>query len=517
MFADPPKPVLDVVSDAFTPVAQDQQHVGGLLAARLRANTEGFLERINQKELFAEPATAGLFLIAGSNSYAYTGDVQLRSVMDRVARALAKTELSGGEQNVTDSSENAALLAGLLAYATETGDDEAFAAARKLANSTLKKATGLTAEASAVLIGPMLDLYRETGDRRYLEFCDRAAHSKFELPATGLEALRIAGGLLDYYTHSGDESFLKRAITVWNAQHVSITGAPADETASTLCATVAWFRLTLDLFRITGQAQYADNLERTIYNQLLAAQEPATGHIYDSESPNGLKQVLVKPVPCALAEAVGLSQIPDAIWGRLGNSIALLTYPPARANIRLRRRNTVQIYMEGNYPETGDVLVHVEPNRETRFSLRLRVPSWARKFAVEVGETRLMGKPGEFVTVSRQWKKGDTVKISIELTTETHTDPTRPDVIAFQRGPQVLVLDRSLNPSLTDLGSISLAPKAAASVTPLAQDTRMPFSAMSERAFQVAGQYAGKQEKLTLVPFADARSYALWLPMRANP
>jgi len=45
------------------------------------------------------------------------------------------------------------------------------------------------------------------------------------------------------------------------------------------CVTVTWMQLSLQLLRLTGEAKYADELERSICNALLASQSPHTGEV----------------------------------------------------------------------------------------------------------------------------------------------------------------------------------------------------------------------------------------------
>ena len=48
--------------------------------------------------------------------------------------------------------------------------------------------------------------------------------------------------------------------------------------------------MNLELLELTGEAKYADELERTIYNALSAAQHPESGHICYFMPLNGSKQ-----------------------------------------------------------------------------------------------------------------------------------------------------------------------------------------------------------------------------------
>jgi len=547
-FADPPRPVVDAVPDTFTPVPLDQQHLAGVLASRLRANTEGYLEHVDVEALLKPNSagdqpraagSAGLFLQAAANSYEYTDDVQLKRVMDRVARKLVEAqEPNGYLRTYTGSKQWGALdlpalaneLSGLLAYSYVTGDEEAFASARKLADFLVTAAAAhkeLKTPAAINLLRPMLELYRHTGDHRYLQLSESLSKARIS-PSDDLEeALFYAGGLAELYRLNGDESNLKLAVANWRevrASHLSIAGAPLlsssdphKENEGSLCQTVAWMQLTLDLLRITGQAQYADELERTVYNQLLAAQNPANGRIYEGAPMEGTKKELGTVTGCSSAEPLGISRIPEAVWGRYGYGIAILTYAPGHASIRLRRRATVQIYSEGNFPETGNILIHVEPSHDVHFPVRLRVPPWTKHFSADVGETHVTGKPGDFLVINREWKKGDTIKLSIDMPVVKRTSPEWPGQIALQRGPQILALAQSVNPQLQELGSAGWPAELPLSLTAAGPDGRMPFGAMVEQTYPVPGEYRGKPQQLNLLPFADAAVYRVWLSAPGSP
>ncbi|MDQ2775281.1 MAG: glycoside hydrolase family 127 protein [Acidobacteriota bacterium] len=541
LFADPPRPVVDAVPDTFTPVALDQQHLAGLLASRLRANNEGYLEHIDTEALLKpHPAeeqnrtagSAGLFLQAAANSYDYTDDVQLKRVMDGVARKLiAAQDPSGFLRTYTGPKEWSALdlpalsneMLGLLSYSYVTGDEDAFAVARRLADFLVASFGASKNEkpaAAIALLRPMLDLYRHTGDQRYLLLSEALAKTKIA-PSEDLEnALFYAGGLAELYRLNGDESNLKLAVADWHDvhdKHLSITGAPLlsshnahQENGGSLCQTVAWMQLTLDLLRITGQPQYADELERTVYNQLLAVQDPATGRIYDGAPMQGSKKTVISASACDSAEPVGISQIPDAVWGRYGYGIAVLTYAPGRATLHLRRRATVQIYSEGNFPESGNISIHVEPSHDVRFPVRLRVPTWTKHFVAEIGGGRMVGTPGDFLVIDREWKKGDTIRLTIDMPVLKRTSPEWPGQIAIQRGPQILALARNVNPQLQDLGNAAWASELPESLTAGGPDTKMPFGAV-EQGYAIPGEYQGKPQQLVLLPFADATAYRVWL------
>jgi DUF1680 family protein len=180
--------------------------------------------------------------------------------------------------------------------------------------------------------------------------------------------------------------------------------------------------------------------------------------------------------------------------------------------VRLRRRGVIHLYTETNYPETGTVLLHVEPDHPIHFPLRLRVPDWTSKFTADVGEDHFAGKPGEFLILNRGWKRGDTVKISMVMTARAIPGIRQFSAdVAIARGPQVLALAKTLNPDITDLDAVKLehVNSGELQLTPL--PTGYAANWMSEQAYALPGTYQGRRKKLILVPFADALNYRVWL------
>ena len=548
--ADPPRPPTNAVSDIFTPVAFDQQHLGGLFANRLRANTEGYLEGINEEELLqsaqrgtdksSSGSRMGLFLQAAADAYEYTNDAHLKTIMDRVARGLIQQTQDSGVATQAGSPAQTGgqvlrygnALAGLLAYSYTTGNDEAFGAARRIADLVVKtsgpgerdnKTTPDIASAVA-LMRPMIEMYRHTGDSRYLSSCKYLATLRPQQLSLQ-DSLVQASGFAELYRLTGDESYKNFATSTWRNVHkeyLSIAGAPDSQkvsgsdqpdssSGSSACQTVAWMQLTLGLLRITGEAQYAEQLEWTLYNQLLAHQNSSTGKLYSCVALEGSKTPAANPDECTSAAALGIAEIPEGVWGRFEDGLAVLSYSSGRARVRLRRRATVELISEGNYPETGNILLHIEPSHDIRFPLRLRVPAWTRSFLAQVGDNRLTGSPGEYLTIDREWKRGDTVRIEIDMTTHLRMDAGHPGEIAIERGPQLLALGKRANPGIQDFRNAVVNAESVTALPLPVGDPKMPFDAMSDQAYRVAGEYNGNSQQLVFLPFAEAITYRVWI------
>ena len=541
---------------------------GRLLQVDQTALLEGFEKRPGKQDWIGEHV--GKFLDAAANSYTYTGDPRLKKLMDHMATELIATQEPDGYLGTYTEAKRWTSwdvwvhkydLLGLLAYYRVTGSPAALNAAKRVGD-LLDKTFGDSAGkrdiirsgehvgmAATSVLEPMIYLYRYTGDVRYLDFCKYLVRSWEQpngpkiissLDSTGsvfktangkaYEMLSNLVGLVEFYRLTGDEAYLRPALIAWKDIHdkrLYISGTasaaehftadnvlPGDDEAQVGegCVTVTWMQLNLELLRITGQAQYAEQLERTIYNQLLAAQDAKTGNICYFTPLNGKKDATRGVSCCVSSEPRGISLIPAAAWGRFGRGIAVNLYSGGHTEFELRRRGMVRVYSETSFPLSGEVLLHIEPDRNLQFPLRLRVPEWTKSFVVDIAGSHLFGTPGHFLTISREWKKGDTVKIAIDMTTQVLSGaPTYSSQIAIQRGPQILALDAALNPKVADLGEAGPESMDAAELKLTDDAADLPATWSGDQAYSVAGEYKHHPAKLILVPFADARQYRVWM------
>lgn len=549
VFADRPQPVtVNAIPDRYRPLSFDQEKLAGILAERIRATIEGYLERAGDKGLLAEAQTgeaddsqlraieAGTFLSAAANAYEYSHDPNLKAVMDRLAKQLLNAQFSTGylaryqdrgRWTSGDIHGYRCDLLGLLAYYRVTGADDALAASERLGDLLVKTAKA-PSPAVTNLIEPLTSLYRYTGDSGYLDLAKSLAgtwlQAKPRITAT-YENLSELAGLIELYRTTGDEWYFRPAAAAWNdieSNHLTITGAPdaghsraraqLESAATDICATTAWIQLTLNLLRITGQAEYGNQLERTIYNQLFASEDPKTGNVFLNTPIDGVRSVASTIDACVAAEAEGLSLIPAAVWGRSANGIAIILYTPGRATFQLRRRGAVQLYSEATFPDGGDILLHVEPSHPIQFPLRLRVPEWTTQFVADVAGSHWVGKPGEYLTITREWRRGDTVKIAMNMTARIiNGGREREGEIAIQRGPQILALGKAVNPAIADLAQAGPLSTDLSELRTSAAESRFPANWAGNPAYMLPGEYNGKRQQLVLVPFADATDCKVWM------
>ena len=189
--------------EIFTPARFDQQTIGGWLGDKMKANTEKRLFQVDEKALLEgfinRPGShswigehVGKFLEAACNSYANNHDPLLKSQIDRSAQQLIAAQLSDGYLGTYSMDSHWTSwdvwshkydLVGLLSYYQLSGFKPAITAAEKVGNLICKtfgaetgkkdiiRAGAHVGMAATSILDPMTDLYRFTGDKKYLDFC----------------------------------------------------------------------------------------------------------------------------------------------------------------------------------------------------------------------------------------------------------------------------------------------------------------------------------------------------------
>jgi DUF1680 family protein len=136
---------------------------------------------------------------------------------------------------------------------------------------------------------------------------------------------------------------------------------------------------------------------------------------------------------------------------------------------------------------------------------------------IKVGSQEYKKVENNCVIVKRRWASGEklTIKFNIGLQ-EIQGGKSYPGMMAFQRGPQVLAFDESLNQEFINANSKEM------------ENRLLTFkTAISSCSELLPKQWIGKQaysfmltnhNKLVLVPFADASQTGadikVWMPLK---
>lgn len=522
----------------------------------------------------------GKFLHAATQVWATTGDKALKAKIDRVAARLMKTQERDGylgtyprDQRWTawDVWAHKYDLLGLLTYYQYTQSKPALLACRHVGDLLMRtfgtgrrdinKAGEHMGMASCSVIEPMLLLYRATGDGRYLNFAKYIVtnydapggprvvssfekYGRVDKVANGkaYEMLSNFNGLIEMYRVTGKDNLKRDALAAWrdivsHRLYVSGTASageffrddyvlPNGESSNIgeVCVTVTWEQMNLQLLRLTGDPAYADQLERTTYNHLFAAQKP-TGEAWSYYTPlEGRKSYSPATTCCLSSGARGVALLPSiAAMQSADGGLVVNLYNSGTIDTRLPGGRVV-VRQETDYPVSGRVRLTVNPDSAHKFPLRLRIPAWAESASITVNGKALdaaLCRPRSYAVIARRWRRGDTVVLDMPMPVRyLKGDHGNDGSEAVLRGPMVYALDTAQNGDIRMLKQVALGTNPSSTVR--AQATTE--AAIGDQiSLSVSGSVAGSRRNLTLVPFAFAGQdggsrYAVWIarPGRAK-
>lgn len=555
----------------YIPADFEKQQIDGWLGEKLEANIKKRLYNVDEKELLAgfinRPGShewigehMGKFLEAACNSYANTKDPALKIQIDRSAQQLIGTQLPDGylgtyindlHWSSWDVWSHKYNLLGLLRYYELSGFKPALTAAEKIGDLLCKtfgddpgqmdiiKSGEHVGMAATSVLDPMTDLYRFSGNKKYLDFCfyivksfdsPKGPHVISTLDSVGrvdkvantkaYEMLSNIVGIAKLYRVTNDEQYLKPVLAAWKdivANRLYITGTSSSwehflgdhvlpgAVAARMgegCVTTTWAQFNYQLFSISGDIKYLDELERTVYNHLIGAENPQTGGVCYYNPLMGVKPYVTAIKCCVSSIPRGIAMIPQFANGKINQAPAFLFYQPGVYKTVLDNveKTPVEFITVTDFPENGNLSITVNPSTSTKFKVMFRKPYWVEGFTIAVNN-KIQPSSSDLVAIERTWKKGDKVEVRFIIPVKVlDGNISYPEQIALQRGPQVLVFDQKLNKAdakdvvLND-GAIHLE-KAPGGV--------LPATWAGTQAYQVDAEVNGKSEKIILVPYAEA-------------
>jgi len=327
---------------------------------------------------------------------------------------------------------------------------------------------------ATILLDPAAELYLRTGEARYLELAElivRQADARPELnlltqALQGTDAAEIATGkayqlcwnmvgLAKLHRATGKAEYLSAVRNVWHSvreYHLSLGGGPWGGIAHRsrevfnhhgafspygyieTCSTLAWMQMNRELLVITGEACFAEEIERSAYNDLLAAQAPNGEDWCYYIFPNGRRVHTTYWRCCKSSGSMAIEELPGVAYALRGDGgIAVNLYGPGSATLELPGAATgpglVRLLQQTAYPADGNVRICVDPERAGRFTLALRIPSWADGATVRVNGADAARRgasgpgpafPGEYLRLERDWQAGDVVELSLPMAPRLH-------------------------------------------------------------------------------------------------
>ena len=551
---------------------------------------EGYRHRPGRQDWIGEHA--GKWLHAATLEWANSGDPELRKRMDYVARELAKCQTPDGYLGTYEDAHRWTSwdvwshkynLIGLITYIRYTGNMDLLPTCTRMGDllcQTFGDKPGqrdlMNGEhmgmAPSSVLEPMVLLYRLTGEPRYLDFC-KYIFRAWEQPngphiistllsakrvdkvgdAKAYEMLSCLNGALEYYRTTGDKKVLEACLNAWQDivdKRIYLTGSmsyrevfhddydlPNVSNVGETCVTVTWMQVNGQLLRLTGEARFADQLERVLLNQLLGAQlcdGSGWGYYVEME---GKKPYYKGDHPlgdtseftCCLSSGPrGLALVPTFAVTTDEAGVVVNLYESGQAKLNLKNGTPVEIDTDTLYPGEDSIRLTVSPKQKQAFAVKVRIPSWCHNASIQVSGQPVATDAGAdgYVKIDRTWNPGD--KIELNLKQEARViigDHTNQGKVAFTYGPLVLAVDDSLLKADKQTMDSFLIPgpdPAALAITP-EHATGSANTWPGARVFlvNVVSSKDRSAATLHLIPYADAGGtgcdFKVWLPMSPNP
>ncbi|HVN62318.1 MAG TPA: beta-L-arabinofuranosidase domain-containing protein [Gaiellaceae bacterium] len=393
-----------------------------------------------------------------------------------------------------------------VAWARATGDVSLLTVARRFADlidDVFRHGAEKGADGHPEIEVALVELFRHTGERRYLQLADtltsRRGYGMFSggrfdldyyqdaepvrrarsIVGHAVRALYLAAGVTDIYAETGDEELLGSMLRQWDdltSAKTYLTGGigsrhygeaigdpyelPPDRAYCETCAAIASIMWNWRMLLVTGESRFADLLERTLYNSFLSGVSlDGESFFYSNplQSRNGERRHRWNPVACCPPNVMRLlASLHHYLATVAETGVQLHQY--ASSTIRTASPGTgpVELAVETDYPWSGRVAVEVVSSADAVWTLSLRVPAWARA-AILDGEPVA---PGGYAALTRRWRAGDRVVLEIDVSPRLTAPNPRIDAVrgclAIERGPVVYCLEELDLPAGVELGDVAV-------------------------------------------------------------
>jgi DUF1680 family protein len=364
----------------------------------------------------------------------------------------------------------------------------------------------------------LVELYRLTGRGSHLELArtllDRRGHGLLGKTRFGArywqdhEPVRSArvptghavrqmyldSGVVDVAVETGDTELLHAAIRRWRelvASRTYLTGAlgahhrdeaigdafelPPDRAYAETCAAIGSAMLAWRLLLATGETKYADLIERTAFNAILAGVAFDGAHFFYSnplmrrsagaevlEGASATRRASWFPVSCCPPNLMRfLATFPDQIATVDAGGVQIHQYATGSIEAPLAS-GTVGIATRTSYPWEGDVELTVTETTGGPWKLSLRVPEWCTGGSAEIdGSPSIQMGPGR-IELERAWKPGDRVVLTLQMSPRVTVPDPRIDAVrgsvALERGPLVYAVEDADLPAGKSVESLEIDP-----------------------------------------------------------
>jgi hypothetical protein len=407
------------------------------------------------------------------------------------------------------------MIQGAIAYYRATGDRTLLDAGIRFVDGYLLPNFGPGPDKKPILSGhpememALIELYRTTGDKRHLElagyilqgderiklpphgyvyhFCGIPFTSRTHLEGHAVRAMYACCGATDYYLETGDQTYLKTLNVLWEdlvSDQMYVTGGVGARSSGEAfgdsyelpnftaygesCAAIGNMMWNWRMLAVTGDAKFADVIERALYNGINSGMS-LDGTMYCYRNPLGfdpsggdqIRNAWYDTTCCPPNLERTFASLPGYFYSTSKDGLYLHLYDNSQLDWHLQDGLGLKVLQKTNYPWDGAADITVTPARPTEFTFYLRVPGWSRGTQVSVNGKAISGAtPGQYLALRRRWTPGDHINVKFEMTPQViEANPRVVDDygrVAVQRGPLVYCLEQLDQPKGVELFDVSL-------------------------------------------------------------
>jgi DUF1680 family protein len=407
------------------------------------------------------------------------------------------------------------MIQGAIAYYRATGDRTLLDAGIRFVDGYLLQNFGPGADKKPILSGhpememALIELYRTMGDKRHLElagyilqgderiklpkqgyvyhFCGIPFTSRTHLEGHAVRAMYACCGATDYYLETGDQTYLKTLNALWEdlvSDQMYVTGGVGARSSGEAfgdsyelpnftaygesCAAIGNMMWNWRMLAATGDAKFADVIERALYNGINSGMS-LDGTMYCYRNPLGfdpsggdqIRNSWYDTTCCPPNLERTFASLPGYFYSTSKDGLYLHLYDNSQMDWHLEDGTGLKVAQKTNYPWDGVADITVSPAKPSEFTFYLRVPGWSDGTQVSVNGKAISGAtPGQYLALRRQWTAGDVVQVKFGMTPQIiEANPRVVDDygrVAVQRGPLVYCLERLDQPKGVQLFDVSL-------------------------------------------------------------
>jgi len=320
----------------------------------------------------------------------------------------------------------------------------------------------------------LVELYRTTGQRSYLDLAEYFLSQwkfkdKQEVDGHAVRALYLCCAGVDYFAETGDKDYGAAVERLWHdltRRKMYVTGGvgsyyagetigwpydlPNERAYAETCAAIASAMFSYRMLAITGDAKYADEMERAFYNGVLS------GVSLDSVSyfyMNPLacyreyqRQEWFGCTCCPTNMVRTLAAVPGYMYSVSDEGVWVHLFDNSEVNWKLADGTPFALKVETKYPWDGRVEITVGLDTPKQFALFVRMPNWS---PVEADPNIENG----YLKLHSVWQPADKVEIDLPLPVRLiGSDPrvrSNTGQVAVQRGPIVYCAESTDNPGVS--------------------------------------------------------------------